>query len=254
MDRSLLEDALSRVEQAADGAMRSTADLGRIFKQAKTAAAKGKLSDIDRAIDQARQQLATASERLRLLEASWDFNAAVHFDTGAYGDELLSAMEREDLRPVERDGRILSFPSIVRILPAEQAIEIDRKKERSVRPSVVAAELKKRRSKKAGLRPEQLVEVLFAAYQPLVARQKGIGVVKLLDIHALLTQLPQAKEYSRPEFARDLLQLDMSGVRQTKGGQKLELRADTSVRGGAVLSAVTPEGEVRIYSSVEFKS
>jgi hypothetical protein len=254
MDRQLLEDVLGRVEQAAEGAVRSAAELGRIFKQAKAAASKGKLSDLDRAIDQASQQLAAAAERLRILDESWVFDAASYFDSGAYGEELLAALEKEDLRPVERDGRILSFPSIVRILPSEQAIEIDRKKERSVRPSVVAAGLKKGRLKKAGLRPEQLIEVLYSAYRPLVAQHKRVGNVKLLDIHALLTQLPHAKEYSRPEFARDLLQLDMSGVRKTKGGQRLELRADTSARGGATLSAVTPEGEVRIYSSIEFKS
>jgi hypothetical protein len=248
-----LEEALAAVESAADRVASSTAELTRGLKHAKTAATTGKIADMEKAITQARQQLALVEDRLASLESSWDFDARAHFETGAYAQELMAAIESQDLRPIERDGRILCFPSILRVVPGEQALEIDRKKERRVRPGFVAAELKKHRGRKTGIRPEQLIEILYNTYDPLVARQKGTRVVRVADIYDLLTQLPQAREYSKQEFARDLVQLDMSAVRATRAGHRLELRADAGARQSATLSGVTPEGEVRLYSGVEFK-
>ncbi len=248
-----LEATLSAFQEAADRALASATGLTRLLKQARTAAITGKLPDLEKALAQSRQQLTLIQERLTALEATWSFDARAHFDSGAYASELIEEIERQDLRPIDRDGRILCYPSILRINPAEQALEVDRKKERRVRPSFVAAELKKHAGRKTGMRPEQMIEILYRAYEPLVARQKGTRVVRATDIFDLLTQLPQAKEYSKQEFARDLLQLDMSAVRETKKGHTLKLRADTGAKGSAVLAAVTPEGEVRIYSGVEFK-
>ncbi len=102
------------------------------------------------------------------------------------------------------------------------------------------------------MRPEQMIEVLYNVWEPLAARPQTTGLVRLVAIFDLLTLLPQAREYTRPEFARDLLQLDMSSVRATRAGHRIRLRADTAAKGASVLSAVTPEGEVRIYSSIEF--
>lgn len=252
MQQVTLEATLAEVEAASERATASAAELVRLLKQARASAATGKLPDLDRALGQARQQVSLVQERLSTLEDSWRLDARAHFDSGAYTRELLQEMERQGLGPAERDGRILSYPSIIRVLPAEQALDIDRRKERRVRPSFVSGELKKHRDRKTGIRPEQMIEILYRAYEPLVARQKGTRVVRALAIYELLTELPHAKEYSKPEFARDLLQLDMSSVRATKGGKKLELRADTAAKGSAVLTAVTPDGEVRIYSGVEF--
>jgi hypothetical protein len=254
MQETTLEATLTAVQEAADRALTSSADLTRLIKQARSAATTGKLPDLAKALAQTRQQLALIQERLTALEETWSFDAREHFDTGAYARELLAEIERQELRPVERDGRILCYPSILRIVAGEQALEVDRKKERRVRPSFVAAELKKHAGRKTGMKPELMIEILYRAWEPLVSRQKGARVVRAIDIFDLLTQLPQAREYSKPEFARDLLQLDMSLIRETKAGHRLSLRADTAARGSGVLYAVTPDGEIRIYSGVEFSS
>lgn len=253
MTQKSLESALDVVGEAVHGAMTSTAELTKTLKQARSAAATGKLSDIDKTITQARQQLAIVAERIAILEASWNFEAARHFESGAYAQELLGAIAEAGMKPVDRDGRILSYPSILRVMPADQTLEVDRKKERRVRPSFVAAELRKRREKKTGIAPDRLIEILYRAYEALVAGRKGSGVVRVMDIYDLLTQLPQAREYTKPEFGRDLVRLDMSDVRATRGGKRIALRADTAAKGSAVLSAVTPDGEVRLYSGVEFR-
>lgn len=253
MTQRSLESALNDLTEAVTGAVTSTTELAKTLKHARTAAATGKLADIDKSITQARQQLAIITERISLLESSWDFDARQYFESGDYTRELLAAMANEGLKPVDRDGRIMSYPSILRVMPADQTLEVDRKKERRVRPGFIAAELRKHRDKKTGIAPERLIEILYRAYGALVAGGKGTGIVRVMDIYDLLTQLPQAREYTKPEFGRDLVRLDMSDVRATKAGKRLELRADTAAKGAAVLSAVTPDGEVRLYSGVEFR-
>lgn len=251
-EQKTLEAALTEVEEAASRTLAAAGAVTRTIKQARAAASTGKLPDMVKSIAQARQQLALLDDQVRELESSWSFDAEAYFGSGGYARELLAAIEARELRPVERDGRILCYPSILRIVPGEQALEIDRKKERRVRPGFVAAELSKRAGRRTGMRPEQMIEVLYNVWEPLAARPQATGLVRLVAIFDMLTLLPQAREYTKPEFARDLLQLDMSSVRTTRAGHRLKLRADTAAKGASVLSAVTPEGEVRIYSSIEF--
>ncbi|MGH7471169.1 MAG: hypothetical protein ACRENP_24740, partial [Longimicrobiales bacterium] len=158
---------------------------------------------------------------------------------------------KREPKAVSRDGRILCFPSILRVLPSDTVVEIDRKKERRLRPSLIAQELKKQQSKRTGIQPEKLIEILYDGYAALVANQRT-RVLRLAAIYDLLTLLPSAGEYSKQEFARDLLQLDMSKVRATKNGKRIRFHASTSAKTGAVLTTISPEGEVKIYSSVEF--
>jgi hypothetical protein len=252
MEGKTLESALADLESTAERALGAVGELARLVKRVRAAAQTGKIADIERSVAQLDERLSAAAADCRTLGEGWQFDTRGYFASGDYLAELLAAIEQEDLRPAERDGRILSYPSIVRVLPGDQTVEIDRKKERRVRPRVVAAELKKRRDRRTGIRPEQMIEILFRAWSALVVAQRGSQVVRAAEIFDLLTQLPQAREYSQAEFARDLLQLDMSEVRATKAGRRLELRADAGAKRGAVFSAVTPDGEVRLYSGVEF--
>ncbi len=216
-----LDSVLDTVGEAVSGAITSTSELTKTLKQTRSAAITGKLADIDKTIAQAKQQLGILSERLAILESSWNFDAARYFESGAYEQELLAVMADAGMKPVDRDGRILSYPSILRVMPSDQSLEVDRKKERRVRPSFVAAELKKRRDRKTGIPPERLVEILYRAYDALVAGKKGTGVVRVMDIYDLLTQLPQAREYTRPEFGRYLVRLGMSEVRAPRAGKRI---------------------------------
>jgi hypothetical protein len=246
-----LEGALLEVQGEADTAQRSLAELARTVKAVRSAAASGKIGDIEKGLSNSQQELELLNERLGQLSESWVFDTRSYFESGGYEKELLEAIENEGLQPVSRDGRILCFPSILRLLVSDVAVEIDRKKERRIRPTVIAQELRKHEGKKTGVRPEQLIEILHEAYEPLVARQTT-RIVRLAAIYDLLTLLPQASDYSKQEFARDLLQLDMSSVRATRGGEHIRFHAATTARSGTVLTAVTRQGDIKIYSSVEF--
>lgn len=44
-------------------------------------------------------------------------------ESGAYTKELLAQVSRAGLSMFEKDGRLLSYPSLVRLLPGDAALE-----------------------------------------------------------------------------------------------------------------------------------
>ena len=100
----------------------------------------------------------------------------------------------------EDDGQLLCYPSIVRLLPADLALKIDRRRTRGIRPSVVVEEL--RRAQQAGPRfkAAPFVSSLLAGYDLVRAQQRKApgAVVRLVDVYAVITLLPgQSREYSK---------------------------------------------------------
>lgn len=251
-DKPTIESSLAAIEAEADAALAALTALVRTLKAVKASAANGQVRDLEKAIGNTAGQIESVQEQIERLSTAWTFDTREYMESGAYTEELMAAIEKENLKAVFRDGRILCFPSLLRVLPGDAAVEMDRKKVRRLRPRLIAQELKRHQGKKSGLRSEQFIEILHEAYVPLASQQKGMNVVRLLDIYDILTLLPQAADYSKQEFARDLLQLDMSDVRKTKSGARIRFSASTLARTSA-LTAVSPQGETKIYAGVEFK-
>jgi hypothetical protein len=163
------------------------------------------------------------------------------------------------VRVYEQDERLYSYPSLVRVLPEEPAVLIDRARERRLRPSVLVAHLRDLQKRPPRFKPEAFLETLFDAYQVLVARRgkdlfgEGI-VVKLVDVYDLLTLLPGAsKEYSKQEFARDVYLLDRSGVIRTRKRYAVSFPGSSGTRStGGAIRMITERGEEQVYYGIAF--
>lgn len=113
------------------------------------------------------------------------------------------------------------------------------------------------RSSVPRFRADQFLESLAGGYELVVARddKKPDAVVRLTDIWTVLTMLPgQAREYTRPEFARDLYLLDQSGVRATRDGRALRWHASSGTRTSGVLTTVARTGQQQRYWGVSFSA
>jgi hypothetical protein len=155
------------------------------------------------------------------------------------------------------DDRFLCYPSIVRVLPGDLALEIDRKKARGIRPSVVVAQLAKAQRAGPRFKPAPFLASLVGAYDLVVAGQgKEPGaVVRLLDVYNALTLLPgQSRDYTRAEFARDLYLLDQSGETAGPGGRRLRWAASSGTRQAGVLSTVAMSGQQQRYWGIAIES
>ena len=249
------ESALAAAQADAEAALKAAGTVTRELRKARTAAAAGEMRELRRALAAAAALAAELSAAAQEAMASFDLDDNAYLSSGGYAKELLALAADSGLAMFEEDDRLLSYPSILRVIPGDSVIEIDRRRERRLRPSVLVGLLAVAQQRPPRFRAEQFLESLASGYELVVAREgKTPGtVVRLVDIWSVLTLLPgQGKEYTRPEFARDLYLLDQSGVHRSKDGRSLRLHASSGTRTAGVLTTVARTGQQQRYWGVSF--
>jgi len=249
------EAALSLTQGKAEAALKSAGTVTRELRKARAAAANGQVRDLRRALEAAAglaDELRASAQQAR---DSFEIDESAYLASGEYAKELLAMAPERGVALYEEDERLLSYPSIIRFLPGDSVVEIDRKRERRLRPSVLLGLLAAAQQRPARFRPEQFLESLAAGYDLVVARgqKKADAVVRLVDIWDVLTLLPgQAKDYTRQEFARDLYLLDQSGAAKATDGRPLRWHASSGTRSSGVLTTVARTGQQQRYWGVSF--
>lgn len=253
-----LEEALARAEADATAAARSAAAVAGELKRARSAAASGQVRDLRRALAAAGDRAEELQQAVTQARTSYAVDEAELLASGAYAKELLATAAEAGVAMFEDDDRLLCYPSIVRVVPGDLGLEIDKRRVRGLRPSVVVAQLERAQTAGPRFKPEPFLASLLAAYDLVVARQdKSAGaIVRLLDVYAVLTLLPgQARDYSKPEFTRDLYLLDQAGVTTVGStGRRLRWAASSGTRLSGVLTTVARSGQQQRYWGIAFES
>ena len=256
-DAGMLEASLAATEADTDTALRAAAALIRELKKARAAAQAGTLRELSRALETAATLSSETAAAVTALHSGWAFDPGDYLASGAWAKELIAAARAEGVTVSESDDRLVCYPSLVRVLPGEVAVEIDRRRERRLRPSTLVRLLKAAGDRPARFRPEPFLDALEAAYALVVERgghRQSDAVVRLLDIWGVLTLLPgSAREYTRPEFARDVYLVDQSGMTVApRTGRRLRFAASTGTKGAGVLTTVARDGRPQTYWGVSF--
>jgi hypothetical protein len=249
------ESGFEDTERAAGVATKSAAALVSALKQLQKAAADGELGALHKAAERVMAAVKPVCQEVENAVAAWPFSpdAEERYLREAYVDELLGTAQAEGV-PVQRlDDGYLLHPSVLRILPAERSVTIDRKRVPVVRPSRLLRKLKVIQSAKPMIGSEQFLELLHRAYRLLAEKQYG-RTISLAAIYETLTLMPgSAASYGQTEFARDLFLLDRSGVTKTKAGATISLPASTGTKGArGTFSFVSPDGEPVTYYGIRF--
>ncbi len=250
-----LETALAATQVDAEAATKAANTLTRELKRARTSAATGQVRDLSKALAQAEQLAAELTEQIAKARTAYDVDVSHLMESGAYTKELLAAAAEADVNMFEEDGRLLCYPSLIRILPGDSAIEIDRRRERRIRPSVVVEMLSRAQQAGPRFKPEPFLASLAAAYGLILAKEGKAGgaVVKLDDVYKVLTLLPgQARDYSKQEFARDLYLLDLTGT-TAHADRTLRWAASTGTKQAGVLTTVAKSGQRQRYWGIAFQ-
>jgi hypothetical protein len=249
------EAALAAAERSVDVALRSAAAATRELRKALAGAKTGQVRDLRRALTAAESASAALAAEARAARDGFDLDEQSYLADGRYAKELLTMAAANGVTMFEEDERLLCYPSLVKVIPADVAVEIDKKRERRLRPSVLVGLLGERQGRAPQFKPEAFLESLCSAYDLMVAREakKADGVVRLVDLWGVLTMLPgQAREYTKQEFARDLYLLDQAGVTRTRDGRVLRWSASTGTKGTGVLTTVARSGQQQRYWGVSF--
>ncbi len=249
---SLLDDRAREVAGLVDLAKRQHSAAQKLQKLAETGAVRD--------YDKQRAAILELSERTyqsasALTPIEFDIEEYLAVD-GQFLVDLKGAADTEGLKLFERDGVVYCYPVLLRLDAPYSAVRIDKKLVAAIRPEVLVDQLKKLQQKPPSTKPDQTLKQLSTAY-PFVLAKSGTppgGDVRLRDIYAILTMMPQMKkEYSELEFTRDLYALDASGEDRI-GNLRMSLSASTATREakGSVLRFVDPNGHEKVYAFVRF--
>jgi len=248
-----LEPALQALDADLAEAARSLKSATQALKKAHDAARTGNLRDLKRLLAAAADSAAAYIREIGRVETGWEFSAEDYLASDRYLDELRATAAELGVRGVRvLDGRLYSYPHIVRVEPRDLAVRVGKKKHSGVRPAHLATLLKAAQAK-----PPQgsLAPVLHAIEQAYLHLTKGeLGhPVSLTRIYGVLTLLPgSAKEYSLDDFVMDVYRLDLSGPHVTKANNRFDLPASTTTRGGGGIRFATRDGEEKLYSTIRF--
>ncbi len=264
-DTKSLENALSATEEMAKLCLGILGRGHKTVKLIREAAALGELTELSRT----KAKLAELSKDL--IKAMDDIHAIWPWSTDSEEEEWLASNFMQELAaegnansvPMHRYGKNYSaFPAIMAFDAGSRTLRIDRKRIKSIRPSILVSEIIKARSAKPRFRPDQFIEFLYSGYTCAVGVQvlksgqmNHEAVVRLAEVYALLTQLPgSSSDYPQSDFLRDLHQLDLSGIRTTQNGNFLHLSAATSTKSGSdVLTVVDDVGRTFSYFAIAFR-
>ena len=250
-----LEAALADTERQLDAALRAAAGLARELKKARAAASTGALRDLRRSLAATDALAGQATDATAGAASSFTLDETEYLASGAYAAELQQVAKQRDVQMTESDDRLQCYPSLIRVIAGDAAVEIDRRRDKRLRPSVLIERLAAAQARPPRFRPQPFVESLAAGYRLVLARsgRQAGAVVRLVDVWEVLTLLPgQAREYTRPEFARDLYLLDQSGVTATKNGASLRFHASTGTKGSGTLTTVARDGSQKLYWGISF--
>jgi hypothetical protein len=248
-----LEPALQALDAQLAEAAKVLKSGTQALKKAHDAARTGNLRDLKRLVAAAVDSAEAYRREIQRAETSWEFSAEDYLASDEYLDELRATAAELGVGGVRvLDGRLYSYPHIVRVEARDLALRIGKKKDARVRPSHVATMLRAAQAK-----PQQgnLAPVLHAIEQAYLHLTKGeLGhPVLLRQIHEVLTLLPgSAKEYSLEDLVMDLYRLDLSGPHVTRANNRFDLPASTSTRGGRGIRFATRDGEEKLYSTIRF--
>jgi hypothetical protein len=256
-----LEEALAKTDSDAEETLRAATFVVKALKKFRSAAQAGNIRDLPKAIEVTEQAITALRQQFANAKEGWFFDEAAYFSEKSFLLELIDEAEKIGVKIFEQDDILYCYPVLIRLLPNEQSVKIDKTRERRIRPSVLAKHLKKLQNKPMRFTPEAFLECLQEAYLKLVGdrRKKEFDKgteVKLLDIYSLLTLLPgQSKEYSLHEFARDIYLLDRSRIIKTKKGLVVRFippSTKSREKSRSIITVITQEGEKKMYYLISF--
>ena len=258
-DAMSLEEALAKTDADADAALKAASAAIRSLKKFRAAASSGDLRELRRAMDTAEQSIIALRQQFANAKDGWDFDEEAYLTGGDFTRELLETARKSRVEIFEDGERLYCYPHLIRVLPSERAVLIDKARERRLRPSFLVGHLKELQNKPVRFRPDAFLESLWTAYDTAVKMRKSKetpsgAVIPLVEIYDLLTLLPgQSKEYSLQEFARDIYLLDKSGVNRTKKGLTVSWPASSGTRSpGRTITVISQEGREQKYYGISF--
>lgn len=202
--------------------------LQKLFKTVSRETESGDLKSLTRDVNTMKDTLAAVSEDLtKIDEIVSDFDAKAYFESGEFGEQMLSACREKDI-DVRGDFPVYEmFPYRVKLDTENQDIYLDRKKIQCMRPQSFVNIVKNGQEKlnKASFNALSFVSELAEAYDLALLKmnKRQESDIYLTSLYKFLAPMSRfRKDYDQQSFAFDLARLYNSEIEETKNGRKFQ--------------------------------
>jgi hypothetical protein len=246
------EEAFEETEKAARVAELAARRLVAAARALAKAASDGDIRRIRRGSERLSQEAESARQEAADASLAWSLDPETEeqYLQAEYTEELLRAGDASGFKMLQHDGAIIAYPVVVRVIAGQRAVRLNEKKVTALRPSRVIDRVKAIQGRSLRGSPQALLETLFSAYKLIAQGDREGAVVSLEEIFRVLTLLPGA-DYTKEDFARDLLTLVRSGVAASRSGARMSLLPPAR-HSRHTFVCPTPEGEIVRFFGVMF--
>jgi hypothetical protein len=130
-----LEKALAKTEADVEATLKTAVSVVNSLKKFRINIKMGNLRDLKKTIESAEQAIASLKQQFINTKEGWNFDSDNYVMSRAFIEEIKEMSQSLGVRMFEQDERLYCYPFLLRILPTELAVQIDKQKERRLRPS-----------------------------------------------------------------------------------------------------------------------
>jgi hypothetical protein len=251
-----LEAALAAHEDAVDRLLKAHSRLGSAVKGWKKACQVGHLANRQKAAAAAHDVLADVDSAVAEATESWDFDVHGYLDSERWRREVEGVAHRKyGLRVVQNEAaqQLVSSPVAVSALPGRSALRIGRATWPAIRPTAVAAELKRLHDRVSEKSSQEFLESLYKACEH--ESRDGRLFIAFHKAYELFSLAPGfKKETPRDAFAEALYALHRSGVQATRGGKVVQWEWPSGkVKEREVFTVLAEDGRALRYYGMWFR-
>ncbi len=247
-----LEEALNSQEQSIIDTIKLSKKYTAALAKWKKACSEGRVVDMVKISSIASSLIKELTEATLNTEEQWQFDLGSYLDGEMWIDEVREyASDRNSLRTLVVNGELLSSPITVHSAPARGCLLLGKTSWFKLRPTLVAAELKRLRDKTENAKSQDFMESLQLAWKYL---SKNDEEVKFKEIYDLFCLTPgYKKEVSPAVFGQQIYALHKSSMRLTKSGNRCIIELPTgNVKDKDLFPVTSEDGKVLRYYTVRF--
>jgi hypothetical protein len=223
-----LETALQEHEAQVDSLLKDANKYLGALKTWKKACQTGHLANRQKAAAQATELAGGLREPTQGTAASWEFDTRAYLESDDWREEVqTTAAERFGLRVLEEGDTLISSPVVIRALPGRAALQIGKVNWPTLRPRIVAAELRRLRDRASSANSQEFVDSLTPGWK---------------------------KDNPPAAFGQAVYALHRSEIRATRGGRSFEIVYPSgNVKERDVFTVIAEEGKALRYYGIRFR-
>jgi len=253
-DASLeLEPALREQEERVDSLLKAANKYVGTLKTWKKACQVGHISNLQKSAAQAGELVNALPEATSETQEAWDFDINAYLAGDDWWLELQAAAEKLNLKTLEENRELISSPVMVQAVYRTNSLKIGKTGWATIRPQLIANELKRLRDATAAANSQQFLESLHEACVHLSGERDPHATFSA--IYELFCFAPgYKKENPSAAFGQQIYALHRSESRTTRKGKRLTIELATgNVKEKDVFSVISEDGRPIRYYSLFFK-